>query len=82
MFEVYEKSRKIVCHVVNSNNALKSLATSQISLGIVALFEKVYDGKPSLTVFSERMYLLHYCFNNEGYNVRSVLQPEKHFAFV
>ncbi len=56
MFEVYEKSGKLVCHMVNSNNALKSLATSQISIRIVGLFEKVYDGKPSLTVFSERMY--------------------------
>ncbi len=56
MFEVYEKSGKLVCHVVNSNNALNSLATLQISMVIVEKFEKVYDGKPSLTVFSESMY--------------------------
>jgi hypothetical protein len=39
------------------NNALNSLATFfQISMRIVGLFEKVYDGKPSLTIFLERMY--------------------------
>jgi hypothetical protein len=56
---VYERSEKLVCHVVNSNNAINSLATLQISMGIVGLFEKVYDGKPILpilTIFSERMY--------------------------
>ena len=29
-----------------------SLPTLQLSQGIVALFEKIYDGKPILTVFS------------------------------
>jgi hypothetical protein len=29
-----------------------SLPTLQISLGIVALFEIIYDGEPILTVFS------------------------------
>jgi hypothetical protein len=43
-----KKSRKLACHVVNSNIAIGSLAT-------IALFEKIYDGKPILTVFS-RMY--------------------------
>jgi hypothetical protein len=42
--------------VVNSNNDINSLATLQISMGIVGIFEKVFDGKPILTVFSERMY--------------------------
>jgi hypothetical protein len=46
------KSGKLVCHVVNSNNAIGSLPTLQISLGIVALFEKIYGGEPILTVFS------------------------------
>jgi hypothetical protein len=36
--------------VVNSNIAIDSLLTLQISLGIVALFEKIYDGKTILTV--------------------------------
>jgi hypothetical protein len=41
-----------VCHVVNSNIAIGSLPTLQISLGIVVLFEKIYDGEPILAVFS------------------------------
>jgi hypothetical protein len=39
-------------HVVNSNIDIGSLPKLQISLGIVALFEKIYDGEPILTVFS------------------------------
>ncbi len=38
--------------VVNSNIAIDSFPTLPISLGIVALFEQIYDGKPILTVFS------------------------------
>jgi hypothetical protein len=37
-----KKSVKLVCHVGNSNIAIGSLPTLQISLVIVALFEKVY----------------------------------------
>jgi len=37
---------------VNSNIAIGSLPTHQISLGIVALFAKIFDGEPILTVFS------------------------------
>jgi hypothetical protein len=37
---------------VNSNIAIGSLPTLQISLGIVALFEKIYDGEPIIIVFS------------------------------
>jgi hypothetical protein len=47
-----KKSVKLACHVVNSNIALGSLPTFQISLGIVALFEQIYDGEPIVTVFS------------------------------
>ncbi len=47
-----KKSVKLACHVVNSNIAIGSLPTLQISQGIVALFEKIYDGEPILTVFS------------------------------
>jgi hypothetical protein len=43
-----KKSRKLVSHVVNSNIAINSLPTIQISLEIVALFENIY--------VSERMY--------------------------
>jgi hypothetical protein len=35
-----------------SNIAIGSFPKLQISLRIVALFEKIYDGKPILTVFS------------------------------
>jgi hypothetical protein len=35
-----------LCHVVNSNIAIDTLPSLQISLGIVALFEKIYDGEP------------------------------------
>ena len=45
-----KKSAKLECQVVNSNIAIGSLPTLQISLGIVALFEKIYDGEPILTV--------------------------------
>jgi hypothetical protein len=47
-----KKSVKLACHVVNSNIAIVSSPTLQISLGIAALFEKTYDGEPILTVFS------------------------------
>ncbi len=58
-----KKSVKLACHVVNSNKALGSLPTLQISLGIVALFEKIYDGEPILTVFSNIGEDLQYrCF--------------------
>ncbi len=40
-----KKSRKLACHVVNSNIAIGSLPTLQISQVIVPLFEKVYNGK-------------------------------------
>jgi hypothetical protein len=48
-----KKSGKLACHVVNSNIAIDSLPTLQISLASIrALFEKIDDGKPILTVFS------------------------------
>jgi hypothetical protein len=49
-----KKSGKLACHVVNSNIAIGSLPTLQISLATIALFEKIheYDGKTILTVFS------------------------------
>ncbi len=43
---------KLVCHVFNSNIAIDSLPTLQISLEMIPLFEKIYDGKPFLTVVS------------------------------
>jgi hypothetical protein len=50
--EAYVKSEKLVCHVINSNVAIDTLPTLQISVGVIALFEKIYDGEPILTVFS------------------------------
>jgi hypothetical protein len=39
---------------VNSNIAIETLPTLQISVGVIAVhvFEKIYDGEPILTVFS------------------------------
>jgi hypothetical protein len=47
-----KKSVKLACHVVNSNIAIGTLPTLQISVGILALFEKIYDGEPIVTVVS------------------------------
>jgi len=53
-----KKSGKLVCHVVISNIVIHTLPTLQISVGDIALFEKIYDGEPILTVFqiSVRMF--------------------------
>jgi hypothetical protein len=53
-----KKSVKLACHVVNLNIAIVFLPTLQISLGIVALFEKIYNGEPILPSFQilGRMY--------------------------
>ncbi len=59
-----KKSVKLACHVVNSNIAIGSLPTLQISQGIVALFDKIYDGEPILSVFSNIGEDVQYrCFN-------------------
>ncbi len=50
--EAYEKSAKLARRVANSNIAIGSLPTLQISLGFVALFEKIYYEVPILTIFS------------------------------
>jgi hypothetical protein len=47
-----KNSAKLACDVVNSNIDNGSLTTLQISLEIVALFEKIYYEVPLLTVFS------------------------------
>ena len=47
-----KKSRKLACHVVNSNIAIGSLPTLQISEGMLALFEKIYYEVLILNVFS------------------------------
>jgi hypothetical protein len=47
-----KKFGKFASHFLISNNAIHSLPTVQISLGIVAFFKKIYDGEPILRVFS------------------------------
>jgi hypothetical protein len=54
-----QKSLKLACHVVNSNIAIGSLPTLQISLRIVALFEKMYYEVPILIVFSNIVEDVH-----------------------
>jgi hypothetical protein len=50
--------------VANSNIATGSLATLQMPLGIVALFKKIYDEEPILTVFLNIEEDVQYrCFN-------------------
>ncbi len=57
-----KKSGKL--HVVNSNIANGSLPRLQISLGIVALFEKISNGDPIFTVVSNIGEDVQYrCFN-------------------
>ena len=47
-----------------SNIAIGSLPTLQTSHGLLALFEKIYDGGPILTVFSNIGDDVQYrCFN-------------------
>jgi hypothetical protein len=59
-----KKSVKLACHVVNSNISIGALSALQISLRIVALFEKIYDDEPILTVFSNIAEDVQYrCFN-------------------
>ncbi len=45
-----KKSGKPTCHVVNWNIAIDSSPTLQISEEIVALFGKIYDSEPIITV--------------------------------
>jgi hypothetical protein len=68
-----KKSSKLACHVVNSNITIGSLPTLQISLAIIALFEKIYNGEPILTVVSNigKMYNTVISIN-----VKSVAQPD------
>jgi hypothetical protein len=47
-----KKSGKLASHMVNTNIAIGSLPTLQISPVIVALFEKIYDDEQILAVVS------------------------------
>ncbi len=70
-----KKTVKLTYHLVNSNIAIGSLPTLQISLKIVALFEKIYDSEPILTAVSNIGEDVQYrCFNSV-YDVNSVSLP-------
>ncbi len=57
-------SAKLACHVGNSNIAIDYLPTLQIPLGIIALFEIIYDGESIDTVISNIGEDVQYrCFN-------------------
>jgi hypothetical protein len=71
-----KKSVKLSCHVVNSNIAFGSLPTLQTSQGIVALFEKIYDGEPILTIVWIIGEDVQYHSFNLMYDVKSVSQPD------
>jgi hypothetical protein len=47
-----KKSGKLASHVADSNIAIDTLPTLQISVGIIAFFEKIYEGEPIFTVIS------------------------------
>ncbi len=67
--------------MISENNAINSMPTLQISVGIVTLFEKIYDGEPILTVFFvSGEDLPHLCFS-KVYYVRTVSQPDIDAAF-
>jgi hypothetical protein len=61
---------------VNSNIAIASLPTLQTSQGIVASFEKIYDGEPILTVVSIIGEDVQYRSFNLMYDVKSMSQPD------
>jgi hypothetical protein len=54
--ELFEKIRETCMQVVDSNIAIDSSPTLQISLEIVAFFEKICDGEPILAIVSNRDY--------------------------
>jgi hypothetical protein len=47
-----KKSGNFASHVANSNIAIDTVPTLQISVGTIALFEKIYEGEPIFTVIS------------------------------
>ena len=59
-----KKSTKLACHVENSNIAVGSLPKLQTSHGLLALFEKISQGEPIFTDFSNIGDDVQYrCFN-------------------
>jgi hypothetical protein len=71
-----KKSRKLACHVANLNIAIDTLTTLHISVGLIALFKKIYDGEPIFTVISNiGEDVKCRCFN-KVYDVKSLSQPD------
>ncbi len=66
-----KKFRKLACLVVDSNITNGSLPSLQISVGIIALFEKIYNGEPILTIVSNIKEDVQYRCLNEVYDVKS-----------
>jgi hypothetical protein len=59
-----KKSGKLASYVAYSNITIDALPTLQISVGIIALFEKIYEGEPIFTVISNIGENVQYrCFN-------------------
>jgi hypothetical protein len=50
--EAYEKIQETCIPRGNLNIAIDTLPTLEISLGVKALFEKIYDGEPCFTFIS------------------------------
>jgi hypothetical protein len=71
-----KQSGKLACNVVDSNIAIDSLPTVQISPGIVALFEMIYDGELIFTDFSSIGEDVQYRCFNVLYYVSTVSQPD------
>ena len=67
---------KVAGHVASSNIAIGSLPTLQISLGMGALFEKIYYGETIPTVVSNIGEDVQYHWFNYVYDVKSVSQPD------
>jgi hypothetical protein len=75
-----KKSRKPACHLANSNIAIDNFPTLQISVKVVVLFEKIYDGESILTVLSNIGEDLQYRCFNEGFSVNLFQMTETGFA--
>jgi hypothetical protein len=61
--------------VLNPNSATNSVLTLKILPEIVALFEKICEEQPILTVFSNIWEDVQNCCFSQMYDVKSGLQP-------
>ncbi len=73
--EAYENIRETCIQRGQLKIVIDSLPTLQISLGIVALFEKNYDGELIFTDFSNTGESVQYRYFNVLYYVSTVSQP-------